>query len=91
MVGAEDRYPPVEKECLALMWAVLKLRHYLTWWAVFRPKKSFLGSLNAQLPKWSILLSQFDIIYVPQKAVKGQALADFLAAHPIPSDPAPLY
>lgn len=29
----------------------------------------------------------FEIIYVPQKAVKGQALADFLAAHPIPDNP----
>lgn len=29
MVGAEHRYPPVEKECLALMFAVQKVRHYL--------------------------------------------------------------
>ncbi|XP_049350317.1 uncharacterized protein LOC125814913 [Solanum verrucosum] len=29
---------------------------------------------------------QFEIVYVPQKAVKGQALADFLADHPIPDD-----
>lgn len=31
-------------------------------------------------------LNEFEIIYVPQKAVKGQALADFLADHPIPAD-----
>ena len=24
------------------------------------------------------------MLFVPQKAVKGQALADFLAAHPVP-------
>ena len=29
MMGAEFRYSPVEKECLALMFAVQKLRHYL--------------------------------------------------------------
>jgi hypothetical protein len=29
-----------------------------------------------------MFLSQFDIVFVPQKAVKGQALANFLAAHP---------
>lgn len=30
------------------------------------------GSLNAQLAKWLILFSQYDIIFVPQtKAVKG--------------------
>jgi len=26
------------------------------------------------------------LVYVPQRAVKGQALADFLADHPIPDD-----
>ena len=28
--------------------------------------------------------SQYDMLFVPQKAVKGQALAYFLAAHPVP-------
>jgi hypothetical protein len=42
--------------------------------------------LSGRLAKWAMLLSQFDIKYVPQKAVKGQALANFLAAHPIPDD-----
>ena len=27
-------------------------------------------------------LVEFNLVYVPQKAVKGQALADFLADHP---------
>ena len=43
-----------------------------------------LGSLNSRLAKWAILLSQYDMLFVPQKAVKGQALADFLAAHLVP-------
>jgi len=42
------------------------------------------GSLNSRLAKWVILLSQYDMLFVPQKAVKGQAFADFLAAHPVP-------
>ncbi|XP_062103347.1 uncharacterized protein LOC133814399 [Humulus lupulus] len=29
---------------------------------------------------------QFEINFVPQKVIKGQALADFLAAHPIPDN-----
>ena len=41
------------------------------------------GSLNSRLANWAILLSQYDITFVPQKAVKGQAFADFLAAHPV--------
>ena len=42
-----------------------------------------LGSLNLRLAM-SILLSQYDMLFVFQKAVKGQALADFLAAHSVP-------
>ena len=41
------------------------------------------GSLNLRLTNWAILLSQYDMLFVLQKAVKGQAPADFLAAHPI--------
>ncbi|XP_070040725.1 uncharacterized protein [Nicotiana tomentosiformis] len=36
-----------------------------------------------KLAKWQILLSEFDIVYVTQKAVKGQALADHLAENPV--------
>ncbi|XXG41962.1 hypothetical protein AAC387_Pa01g2323 [Persea americana] len=76
------------------MFAVQKLRHYLLSNTVYLISRINLlkvlvtkaGSLNARLAKWSILLSQFDIRYVPQKAIKGQALADFLAEHPLPKD-----
>ena len=40
------------------------------------------GSLNSRLANWAIL-SQYDMTLVPQKAVNGQVLADFLAAHPV--------
>jgi len=43
-----------------------------------------LGSLNSGLANWAILLSQYDMTFVPQKVIKGQALADFLAANPMP-------
>ncbi|XP_012461376.1 uncharacterized protein LOC105781381 [Gossypium raimondii] len=32
------------------------------------------------MARWKILLSEFDIVYVNQKAVKGSAIADFLAS-----------
>ncbi|XP_070015078.1 uncharacterized protein [Nicotiana sylvestris] len=38
---------------------------------------------TGKLAKWQILLSEFDIIYVTQKAVKGQALADHLAENSV--------
>ncbi|XP_059650656.1 uncharacterized protein LOC132296473 [Cornus florida] len=42
--------------------------------------------LSGRLARWSILFNEFEILYVPRKAVRGQALADFLADHPIPTD-----
>ena len=44
------------------------------------------GSLNPRLANWDILLSQYNMTFVPQKTVKGQALADFLAAYPVPKN-----
>ncbi|XP_070040631.1 uncharacterized protein [Nicotiana tomentosiformis] len=38
---------------------------------------------TGKLAKWQILLSEFDTVYVIQKAVKGQALTDYLAEIPI--------
>ena len=38
--------------------------------------------LSGKLGKWSLSLVEFNLVYVPQKAVKGQALVDFLADHP---------
>nr|XP_027109478.1 uncharacterized protein LOC113729374 [Coffea arabica] len=42
--------------------------------------------LSDRLARWYLQVQQFEIIYVPQKAVKGQVLADFLADHPIPAE-----
>ncbi|KAM1849376.1 hypothetical protein ACFX14_013418 [Malus domestica] len=54
--------------CLALMFAIQKLRHYMHAYTIH-------------------LVAKIDsIIYVLAKAVMGQALADFLADHPIPAD-----
>ncbi|XP_070050616.1 uncharacterized protein [Nicotiana tomentosiformis] len=45
---------------------------------------------KGKMAKWQILLSEFDIIYVTQKAVKGQALADHLAENPVGEEYEPL-
>lgn len=71
LVGAEHRYKPVGKECLALMFAVQKLRHYLLSNTVYlvshiNPLKVLMTktiSLNDRLANWSILLSCYDIRY----------------------------
>ncbi|XP_070015006.1 uncharacterized protein [Nicotiana sylvestris] len=45
---------------------------------------------TGKLAKWQILLSEFNIVYVTQKAVKGQALADDLAENPVDGEYEPL-
>ena len=40
--------------------------------------------LNGRLAKWAILLSQYDMHFLPQKAIQGQAIADFMAKKPTP-------
>jgi len=91
LIGTESHYNLVEKECLALVFAIQKMRHYLVGQTIYvisrvnplrilMTKPSF---LNFKLANWAILLSQYDMTFIPQKAIKGQALVDFLAAHPV--------
>ncbi|XP_006582634.1 uncharacterized protein [Glycine max] len=40
-------------------------------------------TLTGRIAWWQVLLSEFDIVYVTQKAIKGSALADYLAPQPI--------
>ena len=88
LVGAECCYNPVEKECLTLVFAMQKIRHYLVrqeihvisrvnplWILIRKPR-----SLNSRLANWGILLSQCNMTFIPQKAMKGQAFVYFLAA-----------
>jgi len=37
--------------------------------------------LPGRLAKWVILLAPFDIKFMPQKTIRGQAIADFLVAY----------
>ncbi|KAA3470703.1 RNA-directed DNA polymerase [Gossypium australe] len=57
---------------------------YHTTWLISKldPLKYMMEStaLNGRMARSQILLSEFDIIYVSQKAVKGSAIADFLAS-----------
>ncbi|KAI5349454.1 hypothetical protein L3X38_002341 [Prunus dulcis] len=61
LTGPELNYTPIEKTCLALVFAIQKLRHYMQAFTVH-------------------LIARADL------AVKGQAVADFLADHPFPAD-----
>ncbi|XP_070668799.1 uncharacterized protein [Malus domestica] len=84
-------YPAVEKLCLAVFFAASKLRHYMlssvTQVIAQTDVISYMLTrpiVKGRIGKWTMALSEFSLQYVAQKAVKGQALADFLAQHPSP-------
>ncbi|XP_006589985.1 uncharacterized protein LOC114371546 [Glycine soja] len=86
----EMNYSLLEKTCCALVWASHRLRHYMlshTTWLVSKmdPVKYIFEkpALMGRIAQWQVLLSEFDIIYVAQKAIKGSALADYLAHQPL--------
>ncbi|KAH0641955.1 hypothetical protein KY290_033560 [Solanum tuberosum] len=53
---------------------------------IFKPMFFILFLEQIPSTRWYLQFQQFEIVYIPQKAVKGQTLADFLADHPIPDD-----
>ena len=85
----ETRYTQIEKLCLALYFAFSKLRHYLIKSRVYMISQTDLMKYMLNRPmitwrigKWSLALSEFNLIYFPHKSAKGQALANFLVDHP---------
>ncbi|XP_027075959.1 uncharacterized protein [Coffea arabica] len=46
---------------------------------------------TGRLAKWQMILAEFDIVFTSQKAVKGQAIADYLAENPNDDDYQPLH
>lgn len=89
----ETRYTPLEKACLALVWATRKLRHYLLAHSVILvsrldPIKYLFEkpALTGRLVHWLFLFSEFELKYVTRKLVKGRAVAEFLADHPVEGD-----
>nr|XP_027067607.1 uncharacterized protein LOC113693243 [Coffea arabica] len=94
----EANYSFLERSCCALAWAAQKLRHYLlgyTTYLIFRsdPLKYLLEKSmpTGRMAKWQMILSEFDIVFTTQKAVKGQVIADHLAENPRDDDYQPLH
>ena len=88
--ACEMNYSLLERTSCALVWASHCLRQYMlshTTWLIFKmdPVKYIFEkpALTGRITQWQVLLSEFDIIYVTQKAVKGSALADYLAQQPL--------
>ncbi|KAI5351772.1 hypothetical protein L3X38_004663 [Prunus dulcis] len=89
LTKVERRYSAIERLCLALYFTAVKLRHYMLPHTIYIIAKTDLikymltrPMLRGRIGKWTLALTEFTLRYVPQKAVKGQAVADFLADHP---------
>ena len=87
----ERKYSSIEKTCLAVVWAAQKLRHYFLAHSVkllarMDPLKYIFEKpvTSGRVARWQMLLAEFDITYVTQKSIKGQAIADHLAYLPLP-------
>ena len=84
LIDVEMRYPEMEKLALALVIATRKLRPYFHSYPVWVITNYLLRQVlqksdaSGQLLKWAIELSQFEIKFQPQLAIKGQALVDFI-------------
>ena len=85
LVNAEERYLPMEKLVLALIYAIRRLPHYFQAHIVYvlteYPLQSLLkgSDFTGRIAKWGTWLKAFNIRYRPRSLVKGQVLADFVA------------
>ncbi|RDX68156.1 Retrovirus-related Pol polyprotein, partial [Mucuna pruriens] len=93
----EKRYPALERTYYTLVWAAKRLKQYMlshTTWLVAKtnPIKYIFEklALTGWIARWQMALFEYDIIYVNQKAVKGSALVEHLAYHPL-EDSQPLF
>ncbi|KAK2982595.1 hypothetical protein RJ640_002084 [Escallonia rubra] len=84
----EQKYTGIEKLCLTLYSTAVKLRHYMLPFDVLVIAQTDLIKymlsrpvLRGKMGKWILALIEYSLTYVPQKAVKGQVLTDFLANH----------
>jgi hypothetical protein len=86
MLDTEIRYHKIEKLCLCLFFTCTKLWHILLSAEIIVICKSDAMKhmltapvLKGRLGKWMFALLEFDIRYLPVKAIKGQALVDLIA------------
>ncbi|KAL5762422.1 hypothetical protein ACOSP7_018686 [Xanthoceras sorbifolium] len=85
LITVETRYSDAENMALALIVAARNLRPYFQAHSIEvltnYPLKQILQKpeVSERLIKWAIELSKFDISFKPRTAIRGQAIADFIA------------
>ena len=93
MLEYECKYIMIKRLCLALVWATMRLRHYVTEYSILLVSRLYplrylfdRPVMTGKLMRWLVLLIEFDIQYVTQKSVKGSIVADHLASLPVSDD-----
>ncbi|TVU66563.1 RNase H-like domain-containing protein, partial [Cobetia crustatorum] len=85
LVSAETRYSLLEQLALSLVTSARRLRPYFQAHPVIvvtdSPLRQVLQKpeVSGRITKWAIELGEFDIQFRPRTAIKGQAVADFIA------------
>ncbi|XP_058746121.1 uncharacterized protein LOC131618991 [Vicia villosa] len=86
----ESRYSLLEKTCCALAWAARRLRQYmLTHTTLLISKMDPIKyifekpALTGRIARWQMILTEYDIQYTTQKAIKSSVIADYLAHQPV--------
>ena len=86
----ESRYSMLEKTGFSLVWEEKRLRQYMlnhTTWLISKmdPIKYIFEkpALTWRIACWKMLLSEYEIEYRTQKAIKSNMLADYLAHQPV--------
>ena len=80
MLSYEEKYSPLEKTCVALVWTTHKLKHYILAFKVLLiarmdPLKYLMEKpvQDGKTAKWVLLLSEFDIKYVTLEICEGES------------------
>ncbi|XP_016673239.1 uncharacterized protein [Gossypium hirsutum] len=67
-------------------WATRRLRQYMLHYTIFLISKSDplkyifkKPSLSGRVARWQVVFSEYDIVYMSQKAIKGSTVVEFLA------------
>ena len=92
LAGVETNYPLIEKFAYALVMASRKLRPYFkahkNLVLTDQPLRNVFHKLDAsgRLLKWAVELSRYNLAFEPQRAIKAQALVNFLADSTTPAE-----
>ncbi|XP_050875309.1 uncharacterized protein LOC127078941 [Lathyrus oleraceus] len=88
LVDAETRYSLIEKLCICLYFACMKLKQYIKLVDVYISShydiiKHMLSKpiMYSRIGKWAPALTEFSLTFKPLKAMKGQIVADFIEDH----------